>query len=324
MRLLITGGCGFIGSAFVRYTLGLQEVERVVVLDALTYAGRRENLALPLADPRVRLVVGDICDETLVNALLEQEAPDLVLNFAAESHVDRSIASSAPFVRTNVEGTRCLLDAALNRVRSGPQLRFLQVSTDEVYGDLGPDDPPFEETTPIAPRNPYSASKAAADLLALSYATTHELDVVVTRSSNNYGPRQYPEKLIPRVITRALRYESIPVYGDGSNVRDWLHVEDNCRGIWAAATRAKRGQVINLGGHNERTNLELVETLLDVLERPRSLIEFVRDRPGHDRRYAISGELAWSQLGWRPVIPFERGLRRTADTYREALAKAAA
>ena len=317
MRCLVTGGAGFIGSALVRHLLARED--DVVTLDLLTYAGHLENLDEVSDHPRHRFVRGDICDGDLVRGLLGDR--DVVFNLAAESHVDRSIVADQPFVRTNVQGTATLLGAALD---AGGE-RVVPVSTDEVYGELPWVDPEgadadaaprFTEETPLAPRSPYSATKAAADHLALAYHTTHGLDVVVTRSSNNYGPRQYPEKLIPLMISRALAGASLPVYGDGLHVRDWIHVDDHCAGIMAAADRGVAGRVYNFGGGEERTNLSLVRTLLGILDRPEALIGFVEDRPGHDRRYGIDATRARDELGWAPAWTFDAGLRACVDWYR--------
>jgi dTDP-glucose 4,6-dehydratase len=317
VRCLVTGGAGFIGSNFVRYLLAERPNAEIVNLDALTYAGHRESLGDVEGDPRHRLVHGDICDLGLVRDAMS--GVDVVFHLAAESHVDRSIVEDTPFLRTNVMGTGVLLAAAVD---AGVR-RFVQVSTDEVYGELPWRDPAlgdaaaprFTEDTPLAPRSPYSASKAAGDHLALAYHSTHGLDVVVTRCSNNYGPYQLPEKLIPLMITRALADEPLPVYGDGLHVRDWIHVLDHCRGLLAAAERGRAGRVYNFGGDSERTNLSVVHEVLEILGKPRSLIEHVKDRPGHDRRYAVDASRARAELGWAPSIPFPEGLRRTVEWY---------
>ncbi len=316
MRYLVTGGAGFIGSNLVRHILAERPGAEVVNLDALTYAGHLESLSDVEADPRHRFVHGDICDGPLVAELMD--GVDVVLNLAAESHVDRSIVEDAPFVRTNVLGTQTLLAAALTAGVG----RFVQVSTDEVYGELPWRDPAlddeaplFTEETPLSPRSPYSASKAGADHLALAYHATHGMDVVITRCSNNYGPYQYPEKLMPLMITRALADEPLPVYGDGLYVRDWIHVEDHCRGLLAAADRGRAGRAYNFGGNAERTNLSVVRELLGILGKPESLIEHVTDRPGHDRRYAIDASRARAELAWVPEIEFEKGLRETVEWY---------
>jgi dTDP-glucose 4,6-dehydratase len=316
VRVLVTGGCGFIGSAFLRHALAQPGVERVVNLDVLSYSGRRENAQELESDPRYRLVVGDIADAELVARLFSEEKIDTVAHFAAESHVDRSLFAARAFVKTNVEGTLTLLEAARAAHTENRFRRFLHISTDEVYGDLGETGDIFRETTPLAPKNPYAATKAGADLLALSYARTHGLPLVVTRSSNNYGPRQFPEKLMPLVVTNAILGQPIPVYGDGKNIRDWLHVEDNVRGVWAALERGRAGEVYNIGGENERENLDVVKAILAAVGKPESLIQFVKDRPGHDRRYALDSKKAQKELGWHPTVPFEAGLARTVEWYR--------
>ena len=317
MKYLVTGGAGFIGSNFVKLLLAERPEAHVVNLDALTYAGHLESLADIAGGPHYSFLHGDICDGELVDAAME--GVDIVFNLAAESHVDRSIIEAAPFVRTNVLGTATLLAAASARgVR-----RFVQVSTDEVYGELPWRDPAasdplalkFTEETPLAPRSPYSATKAAADHLAIAYQETHGLDVVITRCSNNYGPYQFPEKLIPLMITHGLADEPLPVYGDGLHVRDWIHVSDHCRGLLSAAEQGESGRVYNFGGDSERTNLAVVRELLRILGKPESLIDHVRDRPGHDRRYALDSSRANSEISWAPRISFEEGLRDTVDWY---------
>jgi len=317
VKCLVTGGAGFIGANFVRHLLRARPRAEVVNLDLLTYAGHLENLE-DLADERRHVFVeGDICDAALVHELME--GVEVVFHLAAESHVDRSIQADTPFVRTNVGGTAVLLSAAL---RAGVR-RFVQVSTDEVYGELPWVDPEqgtgprFTEETPLAPRSPYSATKAAADHLALAYHTTHGLDVVVTRCSNNYGPFQHPEKLIPLMITRAMADEPLPVYGDGLYVRDWIHVSDHCRGLLAAAERGRAGRVYNFGGDAERTNLSVVRQILRMLGKPETLVEHVTDRPGHDRRYAIDHARATRELDWRPERDFDDGLADTVQWYLE-------
>lgn len=326
MRLLVTGGAGFIGSNLVHHLLRERRDAEVTVMDLLTYAGNLANLEELREDPRFSFVQGDICDGALARELMEEV--DGVLHLAAESHVDRSILDVAPFVRTNVLGTQVLLDAA----RDAGVSRFLQVSTDEVYGELPwvdpetgrdahgvlvPDPVPrFTETTPLAPRSPYSASKAAADLLVLSYHTTFGVDVVIARGANNYGPRQYPEKLIPLMVTQALEGRHLPVYGDGLNVRDWIHVEDFCRGILAAFEAGRPGEIYNFGGGAERTNLQVVRGILVGLDADPGLITFVEDRAGHDRRYAMDFSKAQEELQWKPTVRFEDGLVRTVHWYR--------
>ena len=317
MKILLTGGAGFIGSNLVRFLLAHRQDVELINLDLLTYAGNLENLEAVEDDPRHRFVQGDIADHDLVRELVE--GVDAVINLAAESHVDRSVVSAAPFVRTNITGTFVLLEAALE---AGVD-RFVQVSTDEVYGELpwsdptcGEAGPRFTEETPLSPRSPYSATKAAADLLALSYHTTHGLGVIVTRCSNNYGPYQFPEKLIPLMVTNALEGGALPVYGDGLNVRDWIHVEDHCRGIDLALDRGRPGRVYNFGGDAERTNLQVVQAIIDAVGADPALIRFVTDRPGHDRRYAIEFERAREELGWEPRVGFEAALRETVEWYR--------
>lgn len=320
--LLVTGGAGFIGSNFVRYWLTSHPQDRVINLDALTYAGNLENLRDIEANPRYRFVQGDICDRTLVEGLFEAEAIDTVVNFAAESHVDRSILGPEAFIRTNVHGTFTLLDAARQRWDGDQSCRFLHVSTDEVYGSLGEQDPAFTETTPFAPNSPYSASKAASDHLVRAYHHTYGLPVLTTNCSNNYGPYQFPEKLIPLVILNALENKPLPVYGDGQNIRDWLYVEDHCRAIDAVLQGGRLGETYNIGGKNEIRNLDIVKTVCRILDeripadRPREeLITFVKDRPGHDRRYAINAGKIERELGWVPAHTFEQGIRETVGWY---------
>ncbi|MFH1762581.1 MAG: dTDP-glucose 4,6-dehydratase [Gemmatimonadota bacterium] len=319
LRLLVTGGAGFIGSTLVRILLRERPQAEIVNLDLLTYAGNLSNLEGVEGDPRHTFVQGDICDGALVQELLE--GVDAVLNLAAESHVDRSIQRPAPFVQTNIVGTGVLLDAAWAAGVS----RFVQVSTDEVYGDLPWVDPEaadphrssFSESTPLQPRSPYSASKAAGDLLVLSYHTTYGMDVVIPRGSNNYGPHQHHEKLIPLMATRAMEGEALPVYGDGLHVRDWMFVEDFCSGILAALEKGKSGEIYNFGGNTERTNLQVVRAILRALGAPEDLITFVPDRPGHDRRYAMDCSKARRELGWEARADFEGELVRTVEWYRK-------
>lgn len=311
-RVLVTGGCGFIGCNFLRLMVRERPETEWVNLDALTYAGWLENTEDFADAPNYRFVHGSIEDAQLVEALFS-EGFDAVVNFAAESHVDRSIAGPRVFVETNVLGTQNLLEAARRHGVS----RFLQISTDEVYGSLGPDDPPFTEETPLRPNSPYAASKASADLLCRAYHKTYGMDVLITRCSNNYGPYQYPEKLIPSFIRHALRDEPVPLYGDGMNVRDWLHVEDHCRAVALVLERGRPGLVYNVGGGNEHTNLEITRIVLDALGKPHDLISFVTDRPGHDRRYATDSSLLRRELGWRQEHPFERGIRETVAWYVE-------
>ena len=313
MTILITGGAGFIGTNFVYYQLQHHPEDQVVCLDALTYAGNLENLTEALKNPRFRFVKGDIADREAVNALFEEEKPDIVVNFAAESHVDRSITQPELFLRTNIMGTQVLMDACR---KYGVQ-RYHQVSTDEVYGDLPLDRPDlfFTEDTPIHTSSPYSASKASADLLVLAYFRTFHLPASITRCSNNYGPYHFPEKLIPLMITRALNDQSLPVYGKGENVRDWLYVEDHCAAIDLVMRKGREGEVYNVGGHNERTNLDVVKTVLRELGKPESLITFVTDRPGHDRRYAIDPSKIHAELGWLPRTKFDDGIHQTVQWY---------
>ena len=312
MRLFVTGGAGFIGSAFIRLVLAERPDCSILNLDKLTYAGNLNNLSDVAGSAAYRFEKGDIADAASVARLMDDFRPDAVVNFAAETHVDRSIEEPAPFLRSNVEGAMVLLQAAMDRGIA----RFLQVSTDEVYGSLGPEGR-FTEDTPLQPNSPYSASKAAADLLCRAFDKTHGYRAIITRSSNNYGPYQFPEKLIPLMINNALAEVELPVYGDGSNVRDWIHVEDNCRGILAALERGELGRIYNIGGGNEISNLELIKLLLKLIGKPESLIRFVRDRPGHDLRYALDCTRAHEELGWKPLVDFEDGLRATVEWYKQ-------
>ncbi len=311
-NILVTGGAGFIGSNFVRYFLRAHQNVRVVNFDKLTYAGNLENLTDLADDPRYIFVRGDICDRALVNETCAEYGVDTIIHFAAESHVDRSILESAAFVQTNVVGTHVLLEVARERAVE----RFLHVSTDEVYGSLG-DTGAFTEETPLHPNSPYAASKASSDLLALAYHHTYNFPVVITRCSNNYGPYQFPEKLIPLMIINALNNKPLPVYGDGLNVRDWLYVEDHCSAVDRALLRGRAGEVYNIGGENEWKNIDLVKLLLRTLGKPESLIQFVKDRPGHDRRYAMDASKIRRELGWSPVHTFEQGLKETVRWYLE-------
>ena len=308
--LLVTGGCGFIGANFIRWQLPTYADQKIVNLDKLTYAGNPENLADVASDSRYVFEHGDICDREFVDRVLKDHKPDLVVNFAAESHVDRSILDSGPFVRTNIVGTQVLMDAC----RAVGVQKYLQVSTDEVYGSLGAEGF-FIEETPLAPNSPYSASKAAADLLVRGYVHTFGFPAVITRCSNNYGPYQFPEKLIPLFISNALKDQALPVYGTGENVRDWIHVLDHARGIDAALRRGRVGEVYNFGGHSEVRNIDLTLTLLELLGKPQTLIKYVADRPGHDLRYAIDCAKAETELGWKPQHNFRDGLRETIDWY---------
>lgn len=313
MKIIVTGGAGFIGSNFVIHMVKKYPEHEIVNLDLLTYAGNLENLKSVEDAPNYRFVKGDIADRKFVFDLFEKEKPDVIVNFAAESHVDRSIKDPESFVRTNVLGTTTLLDAC----KEYGIKRFHQVSTDEVYGDLPLDRPDlfFTEETPLHTSSPYSSSKASADLFVMAYHRTFGLPVTVSRCSNNYGPYQFPEKLIPLIISRALADEELPVYGTGENVRDWLHVEDHCEAIDLILQNGRVGEVYNIGGHNERTNLQVVKTILKALDKPESLIKFVTDRPGHDRRYAIDPTKMETELGWKPKYVFDTGMAQTIQWY---------
>jgi len=310
MNLLVTGGAGFIGSNFIRYILDKYSDYRVINLDKLTYAGNLENLTGIDKDPRYAFEKGDICDKTRVQMCVVRYEIDMIVHFAAESHVDRSILGASEFVQTNVVGINVLLEV----VKELKIKRFLQVSTDEVYGSLG-DSGLFTEETPLHPNSPYSASKASADMLALAYHHTFGLPIVMTRCSNNYGPYQFPEKLIPLMIANALNDKPLPVYGDGMNVRDWLHVKDHCSAIDMVLHRGCIGEVYNIGGNNEKANIEIVKLILKNLNKPESLITYVKDRPGHDRRYAIDSSKIQSEFGWKPTYTFERGIAEAIKWY---------
>ncbi|MBT2763301.1 dTDP-glucose 4,6-dehydratase [Paenibacillus sp. ISL-20] len=309
MKLLVTGGAGFIGSNFILYMMQQYPDYQIVNMDALTYAGNLENLKSVEGQANYSFVQADIADKTAVDRVFQQGI-DVVVNFAAESHVDRSILEPEIFVNTNVFGTQVLLDAA----KKYGVTKFVQVSTDEVYGSLG-DTGLFSETTPLAPNSPYSASKAGGDLLVRAYHETFGLPVNITRCSNNYGPYQFPEKLIPFMISRALNDELLPVYGDGLNIRDWLYVEDHCSAIDLVIHHGQLGEVYNIGGNNERTNVHIVKTILNELGKPESLITYVEDRPGHDRRYGIDPAKITSELGWKPQHNFETGIKETIRWY---------
>ena len=330
MKILVTGGAGFIGSAVVRHLIQ-NTTHAVVNLDKLTYAGNLESLAMVSDDPRYAFEQVDICDAAALERVLATHRPDAVMHLAAESHVDRSIDGPADFIQTNIVGTYTLLEAVRSYWRALPvaqraSFRFHHISTDEVYGDLEADDPMFTETTPYAPSSPYSASKASSDHLVRAWQRTYGLPVVITNCSNNYGPFHFPEKLIPRMILNALAGEQLPVYGDGAQIRDWLYVEDHARALVEVVTRAEVGQTYNIGGHNEKRNLEVVQTICDLLEelapnKPegvinyRDLITFVVDRPGHDLRYAIDAGKIERDLGWLPQESFETGIRKTVQWY---------
>lgn len=309
MKLLVTGCAGFIGSNFVKWLHEHDKSIHITNLDALTYSGNLENVKDLLKSDRHTFVKGDICDPNLTDDLVKKS--DMVINFAAESHVDRSIDGPKEFVQTNIFGTFNLLESVR---KNNPKIRYVQVSTDEVYGSLGSTGK-FTEETPLAPNSPYSSSKASADLLVRSYQHTFNLDTITTRCSNNYGAYQFPEKLIPLMIHRASNDQKLPVYGDGKNIRDWIHVLDHSRGVWAAATKGKSGEVYNFGSDNEWENIKIVKELLKLLGKPESLIEFVKDRPGHDKRYAIDSSKAQKELGWKPEITFDKGLKSTIDWY---------
>jgi dTDP-glucose 4,6-dehydratase len=315
MKFLVTGGAGFIGSAFIRLLMGDPDRSPTVVnLDKLTYAGNLDNLAtiaIPENATRYRFVHGDICDAAVVDSLVAEEKPDVIVNFAAESHVDRSILSPAPVFETNLRGTFTLLEAA--RTHQTP--RYIQISTDEVYGSI---DAPHEadENYPLRASSPYSASKAGADLLALSYFVTYKIPVSVTRASNNYGPYHFPEKLIPLMISNAMEDKPLPIYGDGQQIRDWLYVDDHARAILAVIERGRAGEIYNIGGSRALPNLDVVRKILAAVGKPESLMQTVKDRPGHDRRYALSSEKLMCETGWTAQVPFEDGLRATIEWYR--------
>src|SRR5689334_13657609 len=311
MIVLVTGGAGFIGSCFVRMMIGT-ESDTIITLDKLTYAGNLDNIESVAGNPRHRFVRGDICDAALVRSIFDEHKPDAVVHFAAESHVDRSILAPDAVFETNLRGSFTLLEAA----RKHGIRRFVHVSTDEVYGSL---EEPVEadERFPLHASSPYSATKAGSDLLALSYFTTYGLPVVVTRASNNYGPYQFPEKLIPLMISNALADKPLPVYGDGQQVRDWLYVEDHCRGILAVLRQGREGEIYNIGGNRALPNLDVVRRVLSLTGRGENLIQYVTDRPGHDRRYALSSEKLMRETAWRPCMDFETGLAQTIQWYRE-------
>ncbi|MEI4768835.1 dTDP-glucose 4,6-dehydratase [Psychrobacillus sp. FJAT-51614] len=309
MKLLVTGGAGFIGSNFVNYMVQKYPEYEITNLDALTYAGNLKNLKMSEEKSNYHFVKGDITDSAFIDSLFTKKF-DVVVNFAAESHVDRSITDPGVFIRTNIQGTQVLLDAA----KKYEVKKYVQVSTDEVYGTLGKEGY-FTEETPLAPNSPYSASKAGADLLVRAYHETYGLPINITRCSNNYGPFHFPEKLIPLMIINALNNQPLPVYGDGQNIRDWLHVEDHCSAIDLVLHRGKIGEVYNVGGHNEKTNIEVVKAILNYLNKPESLIKYVDDRLGHDRRYAIDPTKLENELGWIPKYNFETGLKETVDWY---------
>ncbi len=313
MRILVTGGAGFIGSNFVYYLLKYHPEDSILCVDKLTYAGNMANLERALQSPRLRFYRADICDRDAIGSIFASAHPDIVVNFAAESHVDRSIEGPEVFLQTNILGTQVLLEAA----REDGHCRFHQVSTDEVYGELPLDKPEtrFTEESPVRPSSPYSASKAGADHLVMAYCRTYDLPATISRSSNNYGPFQFPEKLIPRMITNALLDQTLPVYGKGENVRDWLHVEDHCAAIDRIMREGRPGRIYNVGGKNEVRNIDLVRRICEILGKPQSLIAFVEDRKGHDLRYAVDPSRLREELGWKPEAPFSQGLRDTVQWY---------
>ncbi len=313
MNILVTGGAGFIGSNFIHHLLEKRADIFVINVDKLTYAGNLANLKDISDTERYTFIRADIADRKAIFEIFDEFRPEAIVNFAAESHVDRSIEDAAPFIHTNVLGTQVLLAAALEYGTS----RLLHVSTDEVYGSLKESDPAFTETTSLAPNSPYSASKASSDLLVYSYHKTFGLDTVITRCSNNFGPYQFPEKLIPLMINNALKDKSLPVYGDGRNIRDWIYVTDHCRALFALLEKGRAGEVYNIGGNSERRNLEVVQAILKALDKPESLIEYVRDRPAHDWRYAIDSRKIKRETGWEPSVTFEDGLKSTVQWYLE-------
>ena len=310
-KILVTGGAGFIGSNFIHYWLGNHPEDEITNLDALTYAGNRENLADLEDNPKYKFLKGNICDALLVDEAVRGK--DLIVHFAAETHVDRSIEKSADFVKTNLEGTMNLLEAA----RQNGGVRFHHISTDEVFGQLGPEDPAFKESTPYNPSSPYSASKAGADHLVRSYFHTHKLPITISNCSNNYGPYQFPEKLIPLFVTNLLEGKKIPLYGEGKNIRDWIQVDDHNRGVERIIQKGKIGETYCLGGGNELSNLEITEKILNLMGKDKSEIEYVEDRLGHDFRYAIDYTKAKRELGWEPEFDFEEGLKKTVEWYKE-------
>ncbi|MGH0591622.1 MULTISPECIES: dTDP-glucose 4,6-dehydratase [Bacillus] len=310
MNILVTGGAGFIGSNFVHYMLQRYETYKIINFDALTYSGNLNNVKSLQGNPNYSFVKGEIQNGELLEHVIKERDVHVIVNFAAESHVDRSIANPIPFYDTNIIGTVTLLEL----VKKYPHIKLVQVSTDEVYGSLGKTGR-FTEVTPLAPNSPYSSSKASADMIALSYYKTYQLPVIVTRCSNNYGPYQYPEKLIPLMVTNALEGKKLPLYGDGLNVRDWLHVTDHCSAIDVVLHKGRIGEVYNIGGNNEKTNIDVVEQIITLLGKTKKDIAYVTDRLGHDRRYAIDAQKMKNELGWEPQYTFEQGLQETVEWY---------
>jgi len=309
-KILVTGGAGFIGSDFIKYLLETNPSLEIINLDKLTYAGNLENLKEVSSNKNYHFVQGDICDRDLVNDLVKQV--NLIVHFAAESHVDRSIADGSDFIKTNIEGTGVLLEAAF---RNGG-IRFHHISTDEVFGSLSPTSPKFNEQTSYNPRSPYSASKASSDHLVRSYFYTHKLPITISNCSNNYGPYQFPEKMIPLFITNLLEDKKIPIYGSGDNVRDWIHVRDHNRGVKMIIDKGKIGETYCLGGNNEVANIDISKMILKLLDKSEEMIEYVKDRPGHDKRYAIDFSKAEKELGWNPEVDFNEGLKKTVEWYK--------
>lgn len=320
MRVLITGGCGFIGSHLVRKCLQIETMEKIINLDALTYAGQPLNLVDVQDDPKYRFVHGSINNSNLLNSLIEEEEIGCIINLAAESHVDRSIGSVGEFVKTNVDGTREILETIVRFEKSSHNIDLIHVSTDEVYGSLKKEDPPFTEDNPLRPMNPYAATKASSDMMVQAFVNTHGVSAAITRCSNNYGPNQFPEKLIPLMILNSLEKKSLPVYGDGMQIRDWIHVEDHVDGIISTMNGLvsqiiESGEVINFGADNEMPNIEIVKTIIEIVDADPDQIMFVTDRPGHDRRYAMGYDKANDLLSWKPKIDWHRGIRETVEWY---------
>lgn len=313
MKILVTGGCGFIGSNFIRYFLNSYNSYNLINVDKLTYAGNLENLSDISYSPRYQFIKGDIADSQLMDELVKKGL-DAIINFAAESHVDRSIEDPNAFIKTNIYGTFVILEA-IRKVFPKQKIRFIHISTDEVYGSLS-EEGSFREDMPLAPNSPYSASKASADMLVRAYHHTYGLPVIITRCSNNYGPYQFPEKLIPLLISNAIEDKELPIYGDGMHVRDWIYVEDHCRALDVVLHHGKEGEVYNIGGRSELPNLFVAKTILDKLGKPHSLIRFVKDRPGHDRRYAMDFSKIERELGWKPLVSFDEGISRTIHWYK--------